>query len=63
MCGMSVVGGDWESLKRYNLSELYHPVQKPAVEPKSETTQQGEMKDEGSKEPKRMVATDIVEAK
>ncbi|KAH6677489.1 hypothetical protein B0J14DRAFT_344089 [Halenospora varia] len=23
MCGMSVVGSDWESLKRYNLSELY----------------------------------------
>ncbi|RDL32503.1 Uncharacterized protein BP5553_08959 [Venustampulla echinocandica] len=25
VCGMSVVGGDWETLKRYNLSELYQP--------------------------------------
>lgn len=23
LCGMSVVGGDWEVLKRYNLNELY----------------------------------------
>ncbi|KAE9369467.1 hypothetical protein N431DRAFT_427628 [Stipitochalara longipes BDJ] len=23
ICGMSVVGGDWESLKRFNLAELY----------------------------------------
>lgn len=23
MCGLSVVPGDWESLKRYNLTELY----------------------------------------
>lgn len=23
MCGLGVVPGDWESLKRYNLTELY----------------------------------------
>lgn len=23
VCGLSVVPGDWESLKRYNLTELY----------------------------------------
>lgn len=23
VCGMSVVGNDWESLKRYNLAEIY----------------------------------------
>lgn len=59
---MSVVGGDWEALKRYNLSELYTPVQKPAAG-KSETAQKGEMKYEGSKESKETVTTDIVEAK
>jgi len=24
VCGMSVVGSDWEALKRFNLAELYH---------------------------------------
>ncbi len=26
---MSVVGGDYEKLKRYNLSEIYEPTPKP----------------------------------
>jgi len=26
ICGISVVGGDWESLKRFNLAELYQPT-------------------------------------
>lgn len=25
MCGMSVVGDDWERLKRFNLAEIYQP--------------------------------------
>jgi tRNA acetyltransferase TAN1 len=26
MCGMSVVGAEWETLKRFNLAELYQPA-------------------------------------
>ena len=26
MCGMSVVGSDYEELKRYNLAEIYDPT-------------------------------------
>jgi len=26
ICGISVVGGDWEALKRFNLAELYQPT-------------------------------------
>ena len=26
---MSVVGSDWEKLKRFNIAELYPPVSKP----------------------------------
>ena len=33
ICGMSVVGDDWESLKRYNLAEIYQPTQKPDAAP------------------------------
>lgn len=29
VCGMSVVGSDYEKLKRYNLSEIYEPTPKP----------------------------------
>lgn len=28
MCGMSVVDGDWDTLKRYNLAELYPKPEK-----------------------------------
>ncbi|KFX94739.1 hypothetical protein O988_06143 [Pseudogymnoascus sp. VKM F-3808] len=30
VCGISVVGSDWETLKRYNLNEIYLPTPKPA---------------------------------
>lgn len=29
LCGMSVVAGDYDRLKRYNLAEIYHPTPKP----------------------------------
>lgn len=29
---MSVVGGDWESLKRFNLAELCHVTKPPAAD-------------------------------
>jgi hypothetical protein len=29
ICGMSVVGHDYDTLKRYNLSEIYSPTPKP----------------------------------
>lgn len=28
ICGMSVVGPDWDKLKRFNLAEIYQPSQK-----------------------------------
>jgi tRNA acetyltransferase TAN1 len=28
VCGMSVVDGDWDDLKRYNLAELYTATSK-----------------------------------
>lgn len=39
--GMSVVGGDYDQLKRYNLAELYSPTPKPQAPEKkeSETTE------------------------
>ncbi|WEW55198.1 hypothetical protein PRK78_000627 [Emydomyces testavorans] len=33
MCGMSVVEGDYEQLKRYNLAEIYHPTPRPQPAP------------------------------
>ena len=36
MCGMSVVGSDWETLKRFNLAELYQPPSKIRAEAKPE---------------------------
>ncbi|PGH30308.1 tRNA acetyltransferase TAN1 [[Emmonsia] crescens] len=33
ICGMSVVGPDYDDLKRYNLSEIYYPTPKPAPTP------------------------------
>jgi len=32
VCGMSVVGGDWDELKKYNLLELYGVPRKRAAE-------------------------------
>ncbi|TKA65248.1 hypothetical protein B0A49_08551 [Cryomyces minteri] len=34
ICGISVVGSDFDKLKRYNLAEIYHPSPKGAVESK-----------------------------
>ncbi len=31
VCGMSVVGSDFDRLKRYNLAEIYDPTPKPAA--------------------------------
>ncbi|KAI9801232.1 MAG: hypothetical protein M1825_003506 [Sarcosagium campestre] len=39
ICGMSVVGNDYEELKRYNLAEIYDPTKKPTL---TETTDQAE---------------------
>ncbi|EFE40759.1 hypothetical protein TRV_04532 [Trichophyton verrucosum HKI 0517] len=36
MCGMSVVEGDYDELKRYNLSEIYSPTPRPEVKPEKE---------------------------
>ncbi|EEQ84055.2 THUMP domain-containing protein [Blastomyces dermatitidis ER-3] len=33
ICGMSVVGPDYDELKRYNLSEIYDPTPKPGPKP------------------------------
>ena len=43
---MSVVGGDWEELKRFNLAELYQqtkppPVSKAEANPEAVTTDEG----------------------
>ena len=47
ICGVSIVNGDWESLKRFNLTELYarHP-------PRSST-----LKADGSSAPKSQEAS------
>ncbi len=34
VCGMSVVGNEWETLKRFNLAELYQPTPKGGAEVK-----------------------------
>ena len=31
VCGISVVGSDWETLKRFNLNEIYLPTPKPGA--------------------------------
>ena len=59
VCGMSVVPGDWEELKRYNLAELYQPAPKEPVVPKTETMQESVKKDEVS----GSTATDSAEPK
>lgn len=43
--GMSVVGGDWEELKRFNLAELYQPTKPPPVD-KAEANPKGAMTNE-----------------
>ena len=35
VCGMSVVGADYERLKGFNLAEIYHPIPKPPAVPRS----------------------------
>lgn len=32
ICGVSVVGSDYDKLKRYNLAEIFEPTPKPVVE-------------------------------
>ncbi len=29
ICGMSVVSGDYDSLRKYNVAEIWHPTPKP----------------------------------
>ncbi|KAM5441314.1 hypothetical protein MferCBS31731_003743 [Microsporum ferrugineum] len=36
MCGMSVVEGDYDELKRYNLAEIYSPTPRPGVMPEKD---------------------------
>jgi tRNA acetyltransferase TAN1 len=41
VCGMSVVGNDFEELKRFNLAEIYQPTPQPindAMPPPQEIT-------------------------
>lgn len=33
VCGMSVVGNDYESLKKFNLAEIYQPTPRPQAKP------------------------------
>ncbi|PVH89009.1 hypothetical protein DL98DRAFT_508842 [Cadophora sp. DSE1049] len=51
VCGMSVVGSDWEALKRFNLAELYQkdkaskatPAAKPEAKPRSVTKDEADV--------------------
>lgn len=43
---MSVVGSDWESLKRFNLAELYTTPPKDAAAVEAEASPQSVAKDE-----------------
>jgi hypothetical protein len=40
ICGMSVVGVDWENLKRYNLAEIYQQGSKRLADPSAKTEAQ-----------------------
>jgi tRNA acetyltransferase TAN1 len=40
VCGMSVVGNDYEKLKKYNLSEIYQPTLKPELKAATESKEQ-----------------------
>jgi tRNA acetyltransferase TAN1 len=33
ICGVSVVGSDFDKLKKYNLAEIFEPTPKPAAAP------------------------------
>jgi hypothetical protein len=46
---MSVVGRDWEAMKRYNIHELYAAASKPVEEEEKESKLEGE--EEGKAEP------------
>ncbi|KAI1826305.1 hypothetical protein F4861DRAFT_497853 [Xylaria intraflava] len=50
-CGMSVVGKDWEAMKKYNIHELYTAASKSAAESKK-TAEGEEQKSEGDEESK-----------
>lgn len=39
---MSVVGSDFEKLKRYNLAEIYNPTPKAVTAPKAESEPEGD---------------------
>lgn len=43
MLGMSVVGSDFENLKRYNLAEIYDPTPKPPKIDKTHATESGSL--------------------
>ncbi|KAH8661396.1 THUMP domain-containing protein [Tricladium varicosporioides] len=51
MCGMSVVGSDWESLKRYNLTELYQAKPAAGTQIQADVAQKGRIKEEVSAAP------------
>ena len=58
VCGMSVVGNDYEKLKRYNLAEIYSPT--PKLEPKVEPEKDEEvakMVEEKEKDEKATAST------
>jgi tRNA acetyltransferase TAN1 len=46
VCGMSVVGSDWEEFKRFNLAELHRPPPEAGTDVKAETRPQSVTKDE-----------------
>lgn len=39
VCGMSIVDGDWDELKRYNLTELYNQAEKTKTPAVQDTTE------------------------
>ncbi|KAI1914801.1 hypothetical protein LOZ58_000324 [Ophidiomyces ophidiicola] len=46
ICGMSVVGGDYDELKRYNLAEIYNPTPRPQAAPIASPNMEGDTKAE-----------------
>jgi len=53
VCGMSVVENDWETLKRFNLAELFHPL------PKSHAGISGAMPGKKTTDEAKKVATPL----
>lgn len=45
---MSVVGSDFEELKRYNLAEIYNPTPKVVTAPKEGSEREGNGDGEGA---------------